>query len=75
MEDDLHHEVSFYYLMKDIGNQEICGDRVLDFNDDGLEWLSISELSNYKVYPQIYNVILKEIPNEIVHFVVEERQR
>ena len=73
MEDGLHHEVAFYYLMKDIGNQEISDDRVLDFNDEGLEWLSISELSNYKVYPQIYNVILKEIPNEIVHIVVDER--
>lgn len=73
MEDGLHHEVAFYYLMKDIGNQEICGDRVLDCKEDGLEWLNISELSNYKVYPQIYNVVLKEIPNEIIHFVVDER--
>ena len=75
MEDGLHHEVSFYYLMKDIGLQEICGNRVLDFNEEGLEWLRISDLSNYKVYPQIYNVILKEIPNEIVHFVVDERSQ
>lgn len=73
MEDGLHHEVSFYYLMKDIGTQEIRGDRVLDFTDEGLEWLSISDLSNFRVYPQIYNVILKEIPDEIVHFVVDER--
>lgn len=73
MEDGLHHEVSFYYLMKDIGEQKICGDRVLDFNEEGLEWLSISDLSNYRIYPQIYHVILKEIPNEIIHFVVDER--
>lgn len=73
MKDGLHHEVAFYYLMKDIGEQELSGDRVLDFNDEGLEWLSISELSNYKVYPQIYNEILKEIPNEITHYVVDER--
>lgn len=73
MEDGLHHEIAFYYLMKDIGSQKIRSDRVLDYNDEGLEWLSISELSNYKVYPQIYNVILKNIPNEILHFVVDER--
>lgn len=73
MEDGLHHEVAFYYLMKDIGDQELSDNRVLDSNDEGLEWLSISELSNYKVYPQIYNEILKEIPNEITHYVVDER--
>lgn len=73
MEDGLHHEVAFYYLMKDIGNREKASDRVLDFNDEGLEWLSISKLSNYKEYPQIYNVMLKDIPNEIVHLVVDER--
>lgn len=73
MEDGLHHEVSFYYLMKDIGNQEITSDRVLDYTDEGLVWLSISDLSDYKVYPQIYNTILKDIPNEVVHSVVDER--
>lgn len=73
MEDGSHHEVAFYYLMKDIGDQEISGDRVLDFNDEGLEWLSISKLSNYEVYPRIYNEILKDIPKEIVHLVVDER--
>ena len=51
----------------------IKNDRVLDLNDEGLEWLSISGLSNYRVYPQIYNAILKELPTEIVHFVVDER--
>ena len=74
MEDGLHHEVAFYYLMKDIGNQKLSGDRVLDFEDEGLEWLSICDLAEYKVYPQIYNDILKDIPNEVVHNVVDDRK-
>lgn len=74
MEDGLHHEVAFYYLMKDIGKQKISGDRVLDFKDEGLEWLDIYDLSKNKVYPKIYNQILKDIPNEIVHYVVDERE-
>lgn len=74
LEDGMHHELAFYYLMKDIGEQQIASDRVLDFADEGLEWISIDRLSAYKVFPQIYNDILKEIPTEIVHSVVDDRK-
>lgn len=73
MEDGLHHEVAFYYLMKDIGEQKIVGDRVLDYTDEGLVWLSICNLEKCKVYPKIYNVILNNMPNEVIHFVSDER--
>ena len=73
LEDGLHHEIAFYYLMKDIGNQKIASDRVVDNTEEGLAWLDINQLENDTVYPQIYKKILKEIPNEIIHSVVDDR--
>lgn len=74
LEDGMHHEVAFYYLMKDIGEQQTTSDRVLDSADESLEWLCIDDLLNYMVFPQIYNDILKEIPKGIVHSVVDDRK-
>lgn len=74
MEDGMHHELAFYYLMKDIGKQQISSNRVLDFEDEGLEWIDIDKLPDYKIFPQIYNDILKDIPKEIVHSVVDDRK-
>ena len=73
MEDGFHHELAFYYLMKDIGEQEIAGDRVQDFSEEGLAWLPVAELENYKVYPRIYTTLLKDIPEEVVHSQVDDR--
>lgn len=73
LEDGLHHEIAFYYLMKDIGNQKMASDRVVDNTEEGLVWLEINQLENDTVYPQIYKKILKEIPNEIIHSVVDDR--
>ena len=74
MEDGMHHEIAFYYLMKDIGSQKISGTRVLDFEEEGLEWLDIDTLLDNRVYPEIYSKILKDIPDEIIHSVVDERK-
>lgn len=73
LEDGLHHEIAYYYLMKDIGNQKIASDRVVDNTEEGLVWLDINQLENDTVYPKIYKKILKEIPNEIIHSVVDDR--
>ena len=74
LEDGIHHELAFYYLMKDIGAQRVAGDRVLDCSEEGLKWIDIEKISDYKIYPQIYNDILKDIPTEIVHSVVDDRK-
>ena len=74
LEDGIHHELAFYYLMKDIGAQRVAGDRVLDCSEEGLKWIDIEKISDYKIYPQIYNNILKDIPTEIVHSVVDDRR-
>lgn len=74
-EEGVHHELAFYYLMKDIGEQQIASNRVIDFTEEGLEWISIDKLSDYKIYPQIYNDILKDMPEEIIHSVVDDRKR
>ena len=68
-----HHELAFYYLMKDIGEQEISSDRVQDFNEEGLAWLPVAELENYNVYPRIYRSLLKDIPEKVVHSQVDDR--
>lgn len=70
----MHHELAFYYLMKDIGAQKVASDRVLDCSEEGLEWIDIEKMSEYKIYPKIYNDILKDIPTEIVHSVVDDRK-
>ena len=75
LEDGLHHEIAFYYLMKDIGKQKIVSNRVLDNAEEGLVWLDINQLENDTVYPQIYKDILRKIPNEITHSVVDDRTK
>lgn len=74
LEDGMHHELAFYYLMKDIGAQKVASDRVLDCSEEGLEWINIEKMSEYKIYPKIYNDILRDIPTEIVHSVVDDRK-
>ena len=74
LEDGMHHELAFYYLMKDIGEQKVAGDRVLDCSEEGLEWIDLEKMSEYKIYPKIYNDILKDIPTEIIHSVVDDRK-
>lgn len=74
MEDGLHHEIGFYYLMKDIGKQKISSNRVLDNDEEGLVWLDINKLENYIVYPKIYNDILRKLPTKIIHSVVDDRK-
>lgn len=74
LDGNLHHEIAFYYLMKDIGEQKILSNRVLDDSNEGLAWLDINELDmdNNIIYPEIYKKLLREIPNEIIHSVVDE---
>lgn len=72
-ENGLHHEIAFYYLMKDIGKQKILSNKVIDNFDEDLVWLDIDKLKDAPIYPQIYNNILKDIPNKIIHSIVDEK--
>lgn len=75
IEDELHHEIAFCYLMKDIGDQELSGDRVLDYSAEGLAWLQIERFHEYKAYPEIYGTLLKDLPSEITHIVVNDSKK
>ena len=73
LDGELHHEVSFYDLMKDIGDQK-TGERVLDYAAEGLVWMDIATLEEHKVFPRIYSTLLKELPDGIVHSMEDERE-
>lgn len=63
-----NHEVTFYYLIEDIG------DEALSNLKEGLAWLPIEDLSRYTIYPEIYQEILPNMPDGIVHSISSPKQ-
>lgn len=67
------HEYGMYYLVKP--NQDISHDHLGEFigkeNDLKLtfKWIDINSLEEMKVYPFALKRLIKELPNEVVHFI------
>lgn len=67
------HELSFYFLMKPRGTQELNSN---SYNGQGIKekmyWISLNELENYRTYPTFFSEKLKNIKEEIEHIVTHE---
>jgi 8-oxo-dGTP pyrophosphatase MutT (NUDIX family) len=70
-EDEFHHEVAFYYLMKqsDETKDIKCTSVGADGGAESLFWLPISELSNYDLFPDFYKTELLDLKKEVGHFI------
>lgn len=68
------HEVAFYYLMKSRGTKELHSDSYTCGVKESMHWIPIKDLGKYKAFPTFFQEYLKNIPNEIVHIVTDERK-
>lgn len=72
-ETDLHHEITFYDLMKAIGKQKVSSDKVIGNIEEDLVWLDIDKIENELVYPQTDKYILKAISSGAINAIVNEK--
>lgn len=63
-----HHEVVFFYLMKNI-DVDIKDGAATDQQCEHLYWLPIDELGKTNLVPNFLKTALKNIPRETVHIV------
>lgn len=67
------HEISFYFLMKPRGTQELHSDSYTYGGvKETMHWLPINELGKRKAFPTFLADYLKEEHREIVHIVTKE---
>lgn len=67
------HEVSFYYLMKPRGTQELPGGGLNHFGEqEELYWLPIETLDTVKAYPSFLKRYLANPSDRIVHIITED---
>jgi hypothetical protein len=68
------HEITFYFLMKSRGTQQ------LNFNSNSqdikevLEWLPIDKLQEYKAYPTFLTEKLKNLQPQIKHILTIQNE-
>ena len=68
------HEISLYFLMKphnDIANVK-CNSKGADGGMESLHWLPIDELSNYHLFPEFFKTELKNLKNDVRHFITKD---
>ena len=56
-----HHEITFFYLLDLDEEVNFEKKKILDNDNNSFEWLNIDEISQYKLFPAIYNKILKNM--------------
>ena len=66
-----HHEVVFFYLMKDDGFEVVSGVNT-DQQKEQLFWLPIEELEEINLVPTFLKTALQDIPKEIMRVVSYE---
>ena len=70
------HEISFYFLMKSKGNQDL-EDNSYVYNDvrEHMIWLPINKLNDYKIFPIFFKDKLFDISDMVKHIKTEEYNR
>ena len=68
LENILHHEVVFFYLMKET-NKELYSGKNTDLKDEHLFWVPIEALENINLVPAFLKTIVKSIPDGITRIV------
>ena len=67
------HEISFYFLMKPRGSQELHSNSYTFGAREEMHWIPIHELDRYKAYPLFLKDYLLREHTEIEHIVTDER--
>lgn len=71
------HIIEFYYLMKPKNSrivQDGSSNGMTAGTTEYIHWLPIRELKNYKIFPEFFREKLLELPEQIEHFVSDERR-
>lgn len=63
------HEITFYFLMKPKGNQELNSNSYTQGFKETLEWLPIDNLHEYEAYPMFFREKLKNLSPHIEHIL------
>ena len=69
------HEVSFYFLMKPRGTQELHSNSMTQGVKEEMRWIPIKDLDKYKAFPTFLKDYLVEEHFGIEHIVTDERMQ
>lgn len=67
------HEISFYFLMKSRGTQELCSNSTIQGVKEDICWVPIKDLEKYKAFPSFLRDYLSKEHLGIEHIVTDER--
>ena len=67
------HEVSFYFLMKPRGTQQLHSNSMTQGVREEMRWIPIGELHRHKAYPTFLQAYLSCAHDGIEHIVTDER--
>ena len=67
------HEISFYFLMKPRGTQELHSNSYAYGAKEEMHWIPIKDLGSYKAFPSFLKTYLNEPHPNIEHIVTDER--
>lgn len=68
------HEISFYFLMKPRGTQELNSDSYTCGVKETMHWIPIEDLDKYTAYPSFMKDYLNREHSGIEHIVTDERK-
>lgn len=68
------HEISFYFLMKPRGTQELHSNSYTFGVKEEMHWIPIEELDKYKAFPSFLKEYLSKEHDGTVHIVTDERK-
>ncbi len=63
------HEITFYFLMKTKGNQELNSNSISHGFKEEMVWIPIEELNKYEAYPRFFAQKLKNLPQTPEHIL------
>lgn len=66
-----HHEIVFFYLMKDTGF-DIRGGTATDQQSEHLHWIPADDLAELNVVPAFLRTALRSLPDQPVHVISHE---
>ena len=66
------HEVTFYYLMKSRGTEELNSNSTTQGYKEYMSWLPIDNLSEYDIYPEFFIEKLKALKPYPEHIVTKQ---
>lgn len=67
------HELSFYFLMKSRGTQELHSNSMTQGGKEEMRWIPIKDLDKYKAFPTFLKTYLSKEHSGIEHIVTDER--